>query len=52
MDGGTNIAKPMRSSCGMLLRTRAKEKGSFFALSGTWMTAKMAAAKPPMGRLM
>jgi hypothetical protein len=35
MAAGTKRAKPKRSSCGMTLRTSAREKVSFFGSSGT-----------------
>jgi hypothetical protein len=49
---GMNSKNPKRSSCGMTLRTSAIENASFFGSSGMLMSAKMTAARPPVGRLM
>ena len=52
MDAGAKIAKPTRSSCGIIERMSANETGGLTVWSGTCIEARKMPARPPRGRLM
>lgn len=49
---GANSAKPVRSRSGMMLRSRANEKGGLSVSSGTCVRNSSRPDTAPMGRLM